>query len=385
MKEGDFSKPFFTQYGWHIIKLIHRDSLPTLKELEGFYKQRMSRDQRGDASRRTFAANSRKKYGIIDCTVTPVEQPRAKKNRKKAPAKMMASLDYLVSRIDEKSLAKGEWKFERGEITDTTPLIITPDHRYTALDVAKFIRKHQQRGLWTTVDYYVQVQFETFLDSVSIAYADSQLENTYPEFAKVVDDYRTGLMIFNYNDAMIWRKAALDTAGFADFYARESKFKRLDNPDDSIFFFHPRARVTIINVADSQALPSAKALKLINKAHKKSMGSSEMKQLLLKNINRKQYPADNLVECDVELVEQTRQTLLADDQWATGVYLKKNDNGYLLLSVDEILPRSLKSLGEARGYYLSAWQSEVENRLHADLRAKYNVKIHRDAIRSINL
>lgn len=388
MNEGEFSEPFFTQYGWHIVKLIKRDTLPPLESLKGYYKQKMTRDQRGNASRTTFAADCRKKYGIVDCTVTPVAQPKAvkaKKGKKKTaePVKMMASLDYLIAHVSD-SVITGQWRFKDSVFKDTTALVITPAKRYTALDVAKYIKRKQERTNVVTIDYYVRNKYAEFLDSVSIDYADSQLENENAEFAELVNEYRRGLMIFNYNDRMIWSAAVIDTAGFFKYYDRESRTKSLNNPDDSIYFFHPRARVTTLTVNNSDALAPEKAQQLVEKARLKSKGSSDMKEMLLKKINRKKYPADDLVEVSVDLVEQTRQKLLQADQWKEGTYIQPQPRGYRIVAVEEILPRSLKDIRSAKGYYLNGYQNELEKRLNEQLKEKYNVKIHRDVLRTIN-
>ena len=380
MKVGEISKPFFTQYGWHILKLVRLDTLPPLENLEGFYKQRMTRDQRGEESRKSFAASSRRRYGIVDCTVTPV--PKAKGHKAKGPVKMMASLDELMTKIPD-SVRRGRWQYNEADFTDTTTLIITPNHRYTSRDVASYIAANQKVGTMQNLTEHITTCYNEFLDSITIDYADSQLEKEYPEFAQVVNEYRRGLMIFNYNDAMIWHKALNDSVGFTQFYARESVTKRLNNPDDSIYFFHIRARITVIDVTDANALAADKAQAIIAKAQKKNLGSTEMKQLLLKKINRKKYPDDNIIKVDVEQVEQTRQNILRDDQWERGVYLQDKGNSYRLVVVEEVLPRSLKGLMDARGYYLNTWQNEVERQLNDSLRQKYNVKIHRDVVHSI--
>ena len=82
LQVGEVSRPFLSRYGWHIVKLIQKDTLPPFESMLSYYKQRMARDQRGDASRKSFAASARKKYGIVDFTVTPVKQ-EIKKNKKK--------------------------------------------------------------------------------------------------------------------------------------------------------------------------------------------------------------------------------------------------------------------------------------------------------------
>ena len=77
------------------------------------------------------------------------------------------------------------------------------------------------------------------------------------------------------------------------------------------------------------------------------------------------------------------QNLLADGQWQRGVYLTPQGKGYRALVVVSIDPPTLKSQGEARGYYLNAYQNEVERRLNDELRKKYNVKINWDVVNDI--
>ena len=41
---------------------------------------------------------------------------------------------------------------------------------------------------------------------------------------------------------------------------------------------------------------------------------------------------------------------------------------------------ALKTLDEARGYYITDYQNEMEQELNERLRRKYNVKIHQDVV-----
>lgn len=384
LREGEVSHPFLTRYGWHIVKLVQKDTLPPFESMESFYKQRMARDQRGDASRKSFAASARKKYGILDCTVTPVEQKGKKKN-KKQPLVMMASLDEITALVND-SIFKGEWRFRDTAIHDLRPLVKVPGHEYTAVDFGRYMRKNQQKGRRTDIGYHVRKFYEDFLDSVTIEYADSQLEKEHPEFANLVEEYRRGLMIFDYNEKKVWTAAINDSTGFAAYYARESAKKSMQNPDDSIYFWRTRARVVVLDVADSLALDPSKAVKLMRKALDKKLSSSAMQEMLLDKLNRKKLrtPDGEPVTVAIEQVEQTRQTLLAPDQWKEGVYAVPNgDKGYRVLVVQSIIAPGIKQQSEARGYYLSGWQNEYEQNLCNYLRAKYKVKINYDALRQI--
>lgn len=382
LKEGEFSRPFLTRYGWHIVKLVKRDTLPPFEKMEPYYRQRMARDPRGSASRKSFAASARKKYGIVDMTAVP--EPAKKKASKKAkqPVKMMASLDELTAHLD-KSVFSGKWKAGDSLFIDRRTLVKVPGKEYNMLDLVDFVRRTQKMEQHSELGYYARQRYEEFLDSVSIVYADSQLEKEYPEFASLVEEYRRGLMIFNYNEQMVWTKAIKDSVGFADFFARESVKKSLANPDDSIYFWHTRARVVAFDVADSRCLDSEKALKVLRKAQSKNLSSADMKEALLKKVDRKNCTSQEPVSYTVEVVEKTRQSLLADDQWATGVYAVHSGKGYKMLVVQDIIAPTLKGQMEARGYYLNAWQNEVEENLCKELRKKYRVKIDHNVVDKI--
>lgn len=380
MKEGELSKPFLTRYGWHILHLLKKDTLPPYDKMESYYKQRMSRDMRGEASRKSFAASARKKYGIVDYTTTPVAVKGKKKS--KEPVKMMASLDEVTAHLTN-DVFIGNWKVKDSVFHDMTPLVKVPGKEYNVLDFVHFIRKTQGKERRVELSYYARQHFDEFLDSVSIAYADSQLENENPDFADLVEEYRRGLMIFNYNEKNIWAKAIKDSVGFADFYARESLKKDINNPEDSIYFWRTRARVVSFDVADSRCLDPEKAEKILRKAMDKEMSSSDMQLELQKKLNKKNCEQENPVIINIEVLEQGHQNLLKDDQWKTGVYRVERDKGYRLVMVQEIVAPCLKGQMEARGYYLNAWQNEVEEKLNRELRSKYNVKINHNVVDSI--
>lgn len=382
LKEGEFSKPFFTQYGWHIVKMVRRDTLPPYESMVPYYKQKMTRDQRGEESRKAFTLSSMKRYGIQDLTQTPVPQPKGKKRKKKEPVKMQASLQQLYDIVPVEA-TRNRWDYNDSMVTDIHPILTMPGKSYTTLDLARYISTHQRGERPLKSEYFVNMKYSDFIDSVVMVYVDSRLEKDNPELAAVVEEYRHGLMIFNYNNAMVWRKALHDTAGFADFYARESSTKRMDNPDDSVYFWKTRARVVTVNVVDSACIAPAKAAKILKKALKKNKGSLEMKDMLTEAVGKK-CTAPRPVSVAPDLVEMGHQNLLSAGQWQKGVYLSPKTKGYRVVVVEEVLPPMLKGQMEARGYYMNGFQNEVERKHNDMLSKKYNVKINYDVVKQIS-
>lgn len=382
LKEGEFSKPFFTQYGWHIVKMVRRDTLPPYESMVPYYKQKMTRDQRGEESRKAFTLSSMKRYGIQDLTKTPVPQPKGKKRKKKEPVKMQASLQQLYDIVPVEA-TRNRWDYNDSMVTDIHPILTMPGKSYTTLDLARYISTHQRGERPLKSEYFVNMKYSDFIDSVVMVYVDSRLEKDNPELAAVVEEYRHGLMIFNYNNAMVWRKALHDTAGFADFYARESSTKRMDNPDDSVYFWKTRARVVTVNVVDSACIAPAKAAKILKKALKKNKGSLEMKDMLTEAVGKK-CTAPRPVSVAPDLVEMGHQNLLSAGQWQKGVYLSPKTKGYRAVVVEEVMPPMLKGQMEARGYYMNGFQNEVERKHNDMLSKKYNVKINYDVVKQIS-
>ena len=382
LKEGEFSKPFFTQYGWHIVKMVRRDTLPPYESMVPYYKQKMTRDQRGEESRKAFTLSSMKRYGIQDLTQTPVPQPKGKKRKKKEPVKMQASLQQLYDIVPVEA-TRNRWDYNDSMVTDIHPILTMPGKSYTTLDLARYISTHQRGERPLKSEYFVNMKYSDFIDSVVMVYVDSRLEKDNPELAAVIEEYRHGLMIFNYNNAMVWRKALHDTAGFADFYARESSTKRMDNPDDSVYFWKTRARVVTVNVVDSACIAPAKAAKILKKALKKNKGSLEMKDMLTEAVGKK-CTAPRPVSVAPDLVEMGHQNLLSAGQWQKGVYLSPKTKGYRAVVVEEVMPPMLKGQMEARGYYMNGFQNEVERKHNDMLNKKYNVKINYDVVKQIS-
>lgn len=381
LKDGEYSKPFFTQYGWHIIKLIRHDTLAPFESMVPYYKQKMTRDQRGEESRKAFTRNCRQRYGVQDLTKTPAPLPKGKKQKKGAPVKMQASLQQLYDIVPMEA-TRNLWKYDDSLITDIHTILTLPGKSYTTLDLARYIAKHQSALRPLKPEYFVNMKYSDFIDSVVLLYVDGQLEDEYPELAAVVDEYRRGLMIFNYNNAMVWSKTLHDSAGFADYYARESRTKRMDNPEDSVYFWRTRARLVVADVMDSSYLTPAKAEKILRNALKKNKGSMEMKELLTAAVDKK-CTAQRPLTTAPDLVEQGRQNILAADQWQKGVYLSPKGKGYRAVVVEEVLPPMLKEQMEARGYYLNGYQNEMEQKHNEMLREKYNVKINYDVVKQI--
>lgn len=375
MKPGEMSSPFQTKYGWHMILLLNRDSLPQYEDMVPYYKQRLVRDNRNTKPRIQFIEQCKLKYGFVDYTKTDAPTPKGKKAPK--VKQKMASLAECRAALNDSVFSK-MWKFEDNMVSDMRPLFKVADIEYTAVDFLKFIESRQRAEGVVDLDMYLNERYSNYINDKVFEYADKNLEKEHAEFAELLEEYRNGLMIFSYNDQMIWSKAIKDTVGLARFYAQTSSEHNIDNENDAPYFWNERARLTQVNIDDSSFLAPSKALKLLNKATKKQWNKSQLTEELAKVMKH-----EGTFHVDELLVEKEHQNVLKSNQWRYGIYEAPLSKGYQLVRVDKLLDPCLKNLLEARGYYINDYQLFLEKQLNQELRRKYNVVIHQDVIDGI--
>lgn len=367
LEVGEYSKPFKTDFGWHIIKVVKKDTIAPFEDMKPFYKQRISRDQRSKQPQNVFVENMKEKYGFVDHT-----------------SKNKEAFDELLSVLTD-SVFRGTWKapqLKNGEMIAFS----FSDKQYTVNDLAKYIEETQKKSLKKYKATYLKEQFDALVSREIIAYANAGLEQDYPEFNELVKDYRNGLLIFAYNDEKVWSKAIIDTTGLKEFYAIESKKHDMNNPEESIYFWKQRADVMTISIFDSSCIDAAKAMKVVEKnAFKEEMTKDKMYDLLMKKLKKKKCTVDPPMYIRNVKVEKDNNEVITPEQFKKGIYSVKtvNGKGYIIIVVKGLIEPTIKELRDARGYYINDYQTYLEKQLVENLRNKYKITVYRDKIDKI--
>ena len=368
---GEYTKPFHTQYGWHIIKLLRKESLPDLESLVPYYKTRMTRGERSTKPQKIFIQQSKERYGFVDYTQVKTSKKKAKK--------VTYAADYSqVRALVTDSIFSAIFNYDSNQITDMRPLFKIGDKQYNNRQFAWYIRKHKKVTHICNIDSLVADMYNDFVDSKVLDYADKHLEMDNEDFRNLINDYRHGLMIFSYNDRVVWSKALQDTVGFEQFYQEASRKHNYNDTNDAVYFWNERARAHFYTVPDSTVLSRAKAQKILKKATKKGWGSTQLIAALNDKSKKNNFVTDKL-----QLLEEGNQSVLSSNEWREGTYIHEADSGYQIIVVEKMLAPCLKSRDEARGYYLNDYQNYLEEQNNIALRKKYNVIIHQDVIDGI--
>lgn len=374
LKPGEISAPFQTSYGWHILLLNSKDSIPPFEDMVPNYKQRLARDQRSAEPRKSFIQRSKERYLFSDYTKMFLKPAR---RGDKADRKPLADLDQCVAALAPEVFNR-VWIFNDSLISDYRPLFSIGDSSYNAVDFLRWVEANQHVVRPHDMKVYVQNRYNDFIDEMVYRYADSRLEEENPDFRDLVNEYRNGLMIFSYNDQMVWSKSVTDTAGFLDFYNRSSQSRSIDNEADAPYFWNTRADVTLVTVDDSAFIKPSKVVSLLQKATKKHWNRGQISDRL-HDAARK----DASLRVENQRLEENAQQLLKSGCFRPGIYTVALPKGYQVIRVDNVINPSLKSATEARGYYLNDYQALLDSQLIERLRKKYNVVIHQDVLDAI--
>ncbi len=371
---GEYTEPFHTRFGWHIVKLITKEEIPAFESMIPYYKSRMTRGERSTRPQHIFVEQCKRNYSFVDYTTTKVS------NKKKAPYK--ASLDAVRAVVTD-SIFSAIFNYDSNAITDMRPLFKIGDKEFNSRQFARYMYKNKKVRQLCDLDVFVKDRYNEYVEAMVLKYADDHLEIDNPEFGAIIDEYRHGLMIFAYNDHMIWSRALTDTLGFEAFYNQVSPTHNYNDTNDAVYFWNERMRVHIYNLVDTTHSSStmSKADKVMLKAAKKGLAGYQIKDELRAKCKSVSEVTDSIV-----LIEEgSPSTLLMGTTGAiTDKYCwKETDKGYQILVLEKVLPVELKTKEEARGFYLNDYQNYLEAQNNAELRTKYNVKIHQDVIDEI--
>ena len=334
----EISAPVKTSYGWHIIKRIERKPIPSFEVKKAELKTMVARDSRADVSKNSILAQIKKEYNFKE---TP-------KNK-----------EVFINALDT-SLLSGEWNSDNVK-GFSKPLFTLGPNTYTQEDFAKYISTHQSKKQNTTPKQVGHQMYNQYVEETLLNYEEGQLENKYPEFKSLMQEYRDGILLFDLTDQKVWSKAVKDSVGLVEFYEKNKSNYMWDRRCDAIIY------------TCSDASISSKARKMLNK--KKTM--VEVLTTLNKdsqlNVNTKD---GKFSKGENEIIDAI--------EWKKGLSADiKQNNSVIFVDVINILEPMPKTLEEAKGIITADYQNHLEREWIKELRAKYPVTVNQDVLNSM--
>ncbi len=337
---GDFSAPFLTEYGWHIVKRIDRKDVPSFQEVEPMIKTKIQRDTRSQKSMVSFIQKLKKMHGFKDYST------------KKLPG--------FIAHVDT-TIFYGEWK-PSSLSGNQTILFKYAGGKVSFADFASYLDKEQRKQKTEELDVYMHRKYKAFVRETLLNYEDDLLEGKYSEFRLLVKEYRDGILLFELTDQMVWSKAVKDSTGLEAFY----------KANQSNFMWEERADAEILWCSSQEV--AEKAFSMLQQG----IGSDSIRVALNKE------SALN-VKMEKGKFEKSRQPwLFVDMDPKLGVVGPAEHDGKIgVARINQLLPVQAKELSEARGMAIARYQDFLEKEWIKTLRAKYKVVVNEDVLYSV--
>ena len=177
--EGDFSKPFKTRFGWHIVKLLKKHPIRSFAEMKQELTAKIKRSSRMQMSETAVINKLKKKYLIVEN-----EESKDILNRKDIRTISKDSLQNNIISINDSNIKQ--------EI------------------FVEYLKNRRNKPIY--------VLFEMFKNQEILAYYKKNLVNTEPEYANVLKEYEDGLLLFELMQQKIWNKSSKDTLGLKTYF-----------------------------------------------------------------------------------------------------------------------------------------------------------------------
>jgi peptidyl-prolyl cis-trans isomerase SurA len=335
------SQPFASQFGWHIVKLIEKHPVKTLEEMKPELESKIGKDDRSKL------------------IVASLNEKLKKKYTHKRDAKYFSTLSKLVTN----DFYENKWTTpESVKNSKTTLLTINNDKQITGSDFMAFVEKQQKSAMAIKpVSKLVEALYEKFLDEQLSTYYNNNLENEFPEFANVMEEYRDGLLLFDLMEKEIWERSKTDTIGLKNFYDANKNNYMWKNRLDAV-------------VASSTKMD---VIKKVQSMLKKNTAPQAIKDKL---------NTDKVVEVMINsgIFEEGSASLPKNTKFAQGVSeIVKDGDYYFVTKVQKTLPETVKTFEECKGKLINDYQQYLEQRWIDDLRQEFNIKINQSVFQKV--
>ncbi len=318
--KGEFTEPVESAFGYHIIKKLDTRPVPSFEESKTELETRIKQDpERSIQSKQVFIDKLKTAYNYIENKEGLNKLVTINSND------TLGIPDIELFRIDNKSFTLEQFRsFLKTASTEPAPVLS---------------------------------YFENWVEQEITALEDSKLEEKYPDFRYLYQEYHDGILLFNISEEKIWNFAAQDSAGLEGFYKKNTGKYR----------WEARFKGMVVTCKDKATREEA------DKYLEAGVTVQEISGILNKT--------ENVFSVSEGAWENGSNPVVDYYVW-NGPEPANFDSGLTFIRGDKI-PAEAKTLNEARGLYISDYQKFLEEKWLSELRAKYKIKVNKKLLKTI--
>ena len=340
---GSYAPPVQSDYGWHIFQLQGKRPIASFDRLKTQIEERIMMDERGKHAEESFIANIKKECGFVEY-----------------PENVS-----VVAGLMDSSLYSGNWDPVAADDL-IEPVFTINSKEYSQKDLADHIVKTKRYNKKDSYTKIVNTKCDELIRTALLEYEKGQLDEKYPAFMYLMEEYHDGILLFNIMDKSVWSKAVSDTAGLSTFYEQHA----------NDYTWKERADVSIYTVKDPAYLKLT--TKLGKKRAKEKWPPNEFIKMVCSNDTLK------CVEVSDQKFERGEPVPSGGFNWAKGfTKTVQEGNAVKVIVVNALIPPMPKSFNEIQGQVTADYQNFLDKQWIETLRTKYPVVINPDVLQQV--
>ncbi|MGB0863775.1 MAG: peptidylprolyl isomerase [Saprospiraceae bacterium] len=340
--DGDYSQPFRSKVGWHIVKRVKKRPLAPLKEMQRGLKARVQRDSRFEIVQKSFIERLKKEYDYKENT---------------------ANIKKLSDQVGASFLTP-QWKPDLNKLDGAA--FSFADQSVSIAKLAEFLsRSTKERTNRNNKDAQEAFRklLERFVSNNLTKYEEGRLPEKYPDFKSLMREYEEGILLFEATNVLVWGKAAKDSIGLQSFYQKNTKN----------YMWDERVEVTTYAMPNEHPTKLAKARKY---AKKKSSDK------VLAKINTADL---SILTATTSSYEKGQNKDVDELKWKkkyVGANILNGDK-VSFLKVEKVVKPQPKSFKDARGYIIADYQEYLEKEWLKELEKEYPLQMNEEVFQSL--
>jgi len=323
---GDISAPVKTQDGWRIVRLVRKIPMPAFDQVKEHLRNRVAADSRSVLGQDVFIDRLKKQYQF------------------KEDESIKDNIEALISKLSSAEKNGNDLLFTFG----TEKVVLS--------DFLKFIALEKQES------QNIAGLYKKFVQSKLTSFENQHLEQKYPEFKFLLNEYRDGILLFNLSEKKIWNVTAADSSNIRTFY--KSKI--------ASYSWKERADVQIYMAGSAEDLQKVKTLLSQDKTDAEVLATMNLSNPINLTVTRGLYERGNHM-----FVDRAKWQQNSDSEIIIG-------NAFVLVRINKIIPPSVKPFAEIEGLLMADYQKFLEDNWLKELKSRFPVKINYAELKKIS-
>ncbi len=330
----EYSSPFQSKFGWHIVKLLKKFPVESFENEKGTLENKVMKDKRAQVISQTLINKLRKQYQKED-------------------------ISAIVTLAKGESIGKFEdnkWVYKANSANDKIQIFKLNSIPYFMDELGMFLERSFSPKKFGSYDQFFEETVRKYVDVKIQNYHEEHLEELEPEFAGILREYKEGLLIFDLMESEIWSKAKNDSIGLQSFYKNHLMKYKVDK----------KAVTTVYTSQNKDALEKFKSTLELNNEKGKT-------------------------EVPVNIIKTEKEINISENNAFAEGYIPRlgmsdvlaHNGGFFLYNISNITLERTKTLEEAKGLVISDYQEFLEKTWLNRLVSQANVSVEKKVLKKL--